>query len=210
MTLTKNNLACFIIILFHVTAVIGVSIGFQDWFIAKTPLNLLVVTVLFFILFPIASKRNIILFLMFFGLSIFAEWLGVTYGLIFGEYSYGANFGPKVSGVPLFIGAKWAILTFVSSRISHRFLKSKWLISLSGASFMLLLDFFMEKSAPVFDFWEFKGGIAPLQNYVGWFGLAFLFQYILNIKKNEGNLAISYTIYFAQLLFFLYFFFYNS
>lgn len=206
----KVILGSFIVWLFHISAIIGISIGYQNWFIEKTPLNLVIVTVCFFWVFPIKSKRNLLLFLLFCFLGIFAEWLGVTYGLIFGSYSYGANFGPKILGVPWLIGVKWAMLTFVCSIIANQYVKNKWIASMFAALLMLLLDFFMEKSAPIFDFWEFKGGVAPLQNYIGWFGIALLFQFILNQKKPEGNIIFSYCVYFAQLLFFIYFFIWNS
>jgi putative membrane protein len=139
---------------------------------------------------------------------MFAEWLGITTGLLFGEYQYGTNFGIKIEGVPLLIGSYWAILTFITMSITD-YLKINIFIKIGLAgALMVLLDFFMEASAARFNFWEFLDNDPPLLNYISWFLLGLLFQGILRALKITGDKAFSLHLYLAQFLFFFYFYFY--
>jgi len=199
--------AIWVIWIFHSSALIGISLGFEDWFVSKTPVNLVISSILLFLVFPIDTVRKIGVFaLLWFG-GMFAEWVGVHYGILFGTYSYGANLGPKFDGVPLLIGVNWALLSFISARIAQ-FVSGKAIIQIVfAASLMLVLDYFMEQSAPRFDFWEFDQGMVPLKNYICWLGVALLFQALIRVMKISGDLKFSVHLYAAQLVFFLYFFF---
>ncbi|MFT5168751.1 MAG: putative membrane protein, partial [Saprospiraceae bacterium] len=61
-------------------------------------------------------------------------------------------------------------------------------------------------SAPIFDFWRFENGIAPLKNYIAWFGIAILFHFIFQSLKLKGDTKLAYHLYAAQLIFFIYFY----
>ena len=112
-SIPKTTVAIFLIWLFHISAIIGISMGNHDWFVGKTPINLLLCLALFIWVFPIDSFRKWIAFVLFFSGGMLAEWLGVNFGLLFGDYAYGQNLGPKLDGVPFLIGVNWALLTFV-------------------------------------------------------------------------------------------------
>lgn len=196
-----------IIWLFHISAMIGITLGEQDWFVEQTPLNLIISLLIFLAFYPIDTFKKSIAFLIFFTGGIFAEWLGVTHQLLFGEYAYGENFGPKLDGVPYLIGAYWAILTFVTASIMDY---TKWhMITkiIGAAGLMVLLDFLMEHTAPIFDFWTFVGGIPTTENYVTWFALGILFQIVIKALKISGNKLLSLNLYLAQFVFFLFFYF---
>lgn len=201
-------LSIFIIWLFTISAITGVSIGQQEWFMSKTPLNLLLILSLLILAFPLKETRVILLFLFISVSSIFAEWLGVNYGLIFGDYTYGNNFGPKIGGVPYLIGINWAFLTLITAAMASSWFSNFGLRVLAGAALMVLLDVFLEYSAPRFDFWYWEQGSPPIQNYLGWFALSAGYQMIYQKLKITGNVALSYNIYASQLLFFVYFFFF--
>lgn len=202
----KDILAIWILWIFNIAALVGISIGFEEWFVSKTPLNLIISTLLLFIVFPVNTARKGAVFaLLWFG-GMLAEWLGVHYGILFGSYSYGANLGLKVDGVPLLIGINWALLTFISARIAQHLIKNNIVQILLGATLMLILDYFMEHSAPRFDFWEFEDGLAPLKNYISWFLIAVLFHTLVKWTKLTGDLRFSLHLYAAQLLFFVYFY----
>jgi bisanhydrobacterioruberin hydratase len=98
----KNNnlksLSIFIIWLFQVSAIIGISLGHHDWFISKTPLNLIITAVLFIIHFPIDSLKKVAITFMIFAFSVLIEWIGVHFGFLFGVYEYGKNLGIKIDG----------------------------------------------------------------------------------------------------------------
>lgn len=200
----KTPLGIFLVWLFHINGIIGIAIGHQEWFIEKTPLNFLVCTLLFIWIYPMQTTRKWTLFCVFFVTGMFAEWLGANYSLLFGNYDYGANLGPKLDGVPYFIGINWALLTFITAGIVSKFVLNIWLRALLGASFMVFLDFLMEQSAPAFDFWSF-GEEVPLENYITWYLLAFLFHVVFQKIKISGNFVFSLNLFFAQVVFFGYF-----
>ncbi|MEM8509062.1 MAG: carotenoid biosynthesis protein [Bacteroidota bacterium] len=196
--------AVFLVWLFHLSAIIGISLGFKDWFLTKTPINLLVCTVLFFWVYPVNSRRKILIFLVFFLIGMLAEWLGANHGILFGSYDYGNNLGYKIDGVPLFIGINWALLSFISAEVSRKIMERFWGKALLAAFLMVFLDFFMEQNAPNFDFWSF-GEHVPIENYITWFILAFVLQFFLHKSKINGNFSICLHLYLAQLFFFTYF-----
>ena len=204
----KSILSIFIVWLFHISAIVGICLGNLDWFNRKTPLNLGLSLGLFLVIYPINNSKKIIAFIIFFLGGMFAEWLGVNYGILFGDYKYGQNFGPKLDGVPYLIGFYWALLTFITASILNYTNFSSWLKIVISAGLMVLLDFFMEHSAPIFDFWEFKDGLAPLENYTAWFAIAIIFHAILNQLKIKGEKLFALNLYAAQLSFFIFFFFY--
>ncbi|MGB5378779.1 carotenoid biosynthesis protein [Muriicola sp.] len=203
----KNGIwAIYVVWLFNISAIAGISLGFEEWFVTKTPLNLIISSLLFFLVFPVDNtKKGLIFGLLWFG-GMFAEWIGIHYGILFGTYSYGANLGIKIDGVPVLIGINWALLTFITARIAQYLNKNSILQIFIGASLMLVIDFFMEQSAPRFDFWEFQNDVVPFKNYVSWFLIALLFHGVIKWTKITGDLRFSIHLYAAQLLFFVYFY----
>ena len=112
--------------------------------------------------------------------------------MIFGTYEYGENLGYKVGGVPLMICVNWGVLTVVTADVGKYIHKNIWIRSAIGGLLMMLLDVAIEVSAPRFDFWEFEGGHVPVQNYIGWFVVAFIAHAIfqrfeINTNKKIGN-----------------------
>lgn len=211
-SLSKQKYSLYIAIgilwLFHVSGIIGISLGYQEWFASRTFLNLNIIFLVLLIFYPVNSIKKGVFLLLFGGLGYFAEYLGVNFGLFFGDYSYGNNFGPKIQGVPILIGLNWAILTFVCGSIANKISKNLIIKSLIGTSMMLFLDVFMEKVAPLFDFWEFSGGDAPIDNYIAWGVISLIFHLIFHSAKIKGHFQISIHIYIVQLLFFIYFYVY--
>jgi uncharacterized membrane protein len=50
------------------------------------------------------------------------------------------------------------------------------------------LDFFFEPVAMLYDFWSWQNNKIPVQNYFGWFGLAFILQlYFQHSLVNKQN-----------------------
>lgn len=207
MKFTPLNSAIFLIWLFHISGIIGILVGYEQLFIALTPINLFVCLGAILWVDQWQNKR-LLLLLIPFSIGMFAEILGVNYGYFFGEYAYGKNLGPKVLGVPWFIGVNWAILTYCSANIAKRLTHNLLLSSLIGASLMVGLDFVIEISAPRFDFWSFKDGIIPLQNYLAWFGFGFLANFLFQKFNPHGNTVLAYHIMIAFFFFFLIFAFF--
>jgi len=204
--LTKKGFSLYLLWIFHISAMVGITLGYANWFMPKTPLNLFLVFVLLLLSF---SERPLKLWLgiaLFFVGGMSLEWVGVHYGFLFGSYSYGQNLGPKLDGIPYFIGINWALLTLVTGVMATALVKNKLGRILLGSTLMVALDFLLEFSAPIFDFWTFEGGLAPLQNYVAWFGFSFLFHWVYQSLQVKGDKTFAYHLYIVQIVFFGYFY----
>jgi putative membrane protein len=139
-------------------------------------------------------------------LSFFVEVLGVKTELIFGSYYYGGSFGYKLFSVPLLIGLNWAMLLYITAQFSK--FKNRMINALFGAFLMVFLDYFMEQNASKFDFWHWKEGIIPIQNYVAWFFISFILNLMVQKHLSQISNLTAKVFYFAQVAFFmaLYFF----
>jgi len=188
--------------LFTVSALIGISMGYLDWFIPKTPVNLLLCFLLLLINVPFGTARGSAAFVLSFLVGMGIEIAGVATGDIFGEYVYGANLGFKAWGVPLMIGIYWAVLVVVTSQMARQVFSGTIAASLTGAALMVGLDFFMEQMASQFDFWHFEHHIAPFQNYVAWFVTAFVLQVVTRICTPKSDGRFSLHLFMNQLVFF--------
>lgn len=198
----KTTLAIGLVWLFNITAIIGIGLGHQEWFIEKTYVNMLLYTVFLIALFPINNSRNIFLFTLAFLIGMSSEWIGVHTSWLFGSYFYGENLGIKLGGVPLLIGVNWAVLSLISADLAHQLNTSKYIKALLAASLMVGLDLFMEYSAASLDFWYFEGGLAPLKNYLSWFAVAFVIQLLINDIYSHGNRKYSLHLILSQYAFF--------
>lgn len=202
LTFNKQNISIFIIWLFVISAIIGIYLGYVNWFIEKTPLNLLLGAGLLFWNFPIDSLRKFGIWGAAFSIGMLVEIVGVQTGSIFGNYYYGENLGIKLLGVPLLIGVNWAVLSFITAAIGTRLTRNFWSSILIGAGFMLGLDFLLEPLAGIFDFWHFEGGIVPIQNYVAWFITALFLQYMVRKTLNFDKPYFSTHLFLSQVIFF--------
>lgn len=206
MKASVKNISIGMIWLVQVSGLIGISLGYQEWFIVKTPYNLLLGALVLIINFPINSRLKWLLFIGSGLVGMIAEWLGVNYGLMFGEYSYGTNLGLKIWGVPLLIGVNWAVLCFITAALASKTKQPIWIKAAIGAALMVFLDYFMEFSAPGFDFWQFSGEGATFINYRDWFVVAYLLHLAYHKLDIKGDSQISFHLYGAQLLFFAWFY----
>jgi len=195
----KSALVLFLWIV-HISALIGLALGYEEFFLSKSPFTMLLLLALLVYYFPIDAPKTILLFLSFTILGIAVEWVGVHTRWLFGTYEYGANFGPKIDGIPYLIGVNWALLTFCSHQIARRFLNNKWTISLLGALLMVVLDLFLEQICDYAGFWTFENG-AGWFNYLCWFVIAYLLHLIAFAFKLKGDFKISIHLYIVQLIF---------
>jgi len=199
------NISIFVIWLFHVSAIIGITLGYQQWFVSKTPLNLLIQAALLILCFPINTSKKLIVFSGCFLAGMLVEAIGVQYSFLFGNYYYGENLGFKVFDVPLLIGVNWAILVFVTAAIAQRLSKNFLKKIIIGATLMVVLDVVIEAVAPTFDFWYFTEGHPPIRNFISWFLVASFLHYVFQYFKLDGDFKFALNLYLAQFVFFGYF-----
>ncbi len=198
----KLNCSIFIIWLFTISGIIGISSSSQDWFLENTPLNLTIYFLLILLNIKSYNYKLIVALSIPFFLGFISEGLGVNYGYIFGSYDYGENLGYKVWGVPVTICFNWVVLTVITNDLGKRFFQNTFFISIFGAFLMTLLDVIIEVSAPRFDYWEFEKGLVPIQNYMGWFGVAFLAHILYSLFKVKSNQKLSLHLLLAITVFF--------
>jgi|LakMenEpi03Aug12_release.lakeMendotaPanAssembly.Ray.scaffolds.fasta_scaffold423995_2 putative membrane protein len=203
----KLAFSIFLIWLFHVSGIIGILIGYENWFVGLTPLNLLLCFgVVLWNIEPFSIKEMLILLIPFV-IGFYAEYIGVHYGFLFGSYRYGDNLGYKLADIPLMIGINWALLIYASTGLSRYFSVNRYVRIVIASFLMVFLDFFMETTAPRFDFWVFKDGVAPLQNYIGWFLVALIANSCYMFFRPKVNQVLATHLYAVMLIFFVVFYF---
>ena len=189
--------------LFHVSGLCGILFIDRELFLETTPINLFVTFIMLFVNQP-QMDRSVALaagFAFVMGLSV--EFLGVNFGLIFGDYVYGNNLGLKIGGVPLLIGANWVMLAFITGSVAAIFFDTSALkAAVFGAFLMVLIDLIIEPVAPKFDFWEFADITAPLSNYIGWFLVAFPIQWVYQTQVKIKDRVFSFHLVLVQFFFF--------
>ena len=137
------------------------------------------------------------------------EWLGVQTEQIFGSYLYGQTLQPSIDGIPISIGSAWFVMLIASTAVAQKIAPK----SLAGSRFktaflvallMVCFDLLMEPAAVKLDYWTWINDHIPLQNYLAWFGLGFIFATIgLHTGLFRQLLPrIAIHCYFAQLLYF--------
>ena len=137
------------------------------------------------------------------------EWLGVRTGKIFGSYVYGQTLQPSIAGVPISIGCAWFVMLIASMAVAQavapNFVAGN-LVKLSCfvALLMVCFDLLMEPAAVKLNYWIWVKDYIPVQNYLAWFGLSFVFTTVgLRIGLFRQLLPrIAFHSYFAQLVYF--------
>jgi putative membrane protein len=203
----KENISIFIIWLVTISGVIGIWLGHGDWFLPKTIFNLSLGAAILIWNFPIKNGwKSLVIWSIVYLIGMIAEIIGTKTGILFGNYSYGNNLGPKIIGVPPLIGINWIVLTFLSATIAKRVIKFKWLSIICGALLMVGLDFFIEPIAPIFDFWSWDEGFAPLKNFIHWFIVSLLMQAVVYDELPVKNHYLPIHHFASQVLFFTFFY----
>ena len=197
------RLSIFFLWLINFSGFFGILSEQNGFFLSTTPYVLSLTLLLLILNHDLSDKKSIIGLMLIFLFGLIVEILGVNYGLFFGEYSYGANLGPKIYEVPYVIGFNWVLLIIATGSISDKLIKGKEIYKILFASFlMVLVDLLIEKSAPKLDFWEFVISPVPFSNYLWWFIFSLCFQYIFfkTVKTKELNLSSNILV--IQFLFF--------
>ncbi|HSJ67948.1 MAG TPA: carotenoid biosynthesis protein [Anditalea sp.] len=183
----------FIIAIFYLVGIIGMAVpAVRPYFQMLTPFHLLLSTVILLLFHKEWSTDFYIFSSLAFLIGFGAEVVGVQTGLIFGDYTYGTVLGPKVLGVPLMIGVNWFLLVYITGSLFNNYITNDIIAALMAALLMVLLDFLIEPVAIALDFWTWHSDDIPLENYIGWLGVAFLIQLIyrkMSFNK-ENSVAI--------------------
>ena len=196
----KNTIR--LIVSMHVAGLLGFVLA-PEYFVPLTAFNLIFGSYL--VLRQPLIKKEIsitpLLLLLLCGFAI--EVAGVKTGLLFGEYQYGKAFGIKFLEVPVLIGLNWAMLIFCSITLLKKFKFKPITTSFLVALLLTGIDFFIEQTAMKYDFWYWKNGIIPIQNYLAWFVVSFFLTFIFQSKINCEHKKYSVVYLLCQLVFFI-------
>ncbi|MDZ7604320.1 MAG: carotenoid biosynthesis protein [Cyclobacteriaceae bacterium] len=203
----KIKISVFVIWLVTIVGLLGIWLVHESWFLSKTPFTLMLGAGLLYWNFPVKNGwSSLAIWSLVYLIGIGVEIVGVNTGWLFGEYHYGQNLGPRIFGVPLLIGVNWTILTFLTATICKRYIRQKWLSLLIGALLMVGLDFLIEPTAPIFDFWYWSEGLAPLRNFVDWFVVSLILQVLIQKELHGGNNPYPMHHFATQVVFFAFFY----
>jgi bisanhydrobacterioruberin hydratase len=193
------------LLIIYTVGIIGIAIPIHKDFVLLTPLNLFVSSLIMLWNHSSFSLKNIsvLLFVSVFG--FLAEAHGTNYGIIFGDYRYGNILGWRLWQTPLAAGLLWLIVTYGAGVFLNTFFpKIHFLLKATlGALLLVSLDTFIEPVAIHLGFWSWAGNIVPLQNYIGWYVIAWIqlavFSYFLPNEKNK----IGIVLLLLQFIFFI-------
>ena len=186
-----------LIVIFHIVGLVGFTNDpLVNLFKVLVPFHLLLM--LGIVLWNNTSwnKQFIIFSTLTLFFSFIVEMIGTNTGLIFGEYSYGKTLGLKLWNTPLLIAVNWYVLVLgVGSVLSYLHLKSNLVVAAIGASILTLLDALIEPIAIKFDYWQWNMIEVPVQNYLAWWVLAFIFILIFRkLHFNKQNIVVAFLL----------------
>jgi putative membrane protein len=208
---TVENRFIWVVSIIYVVGIAGFLIPeLNPLFLKLTPWNLIAAFVIAWIFHKKWELSHVLTILGLGVAGFFVEFIGVKTGVIFGSYSYGSTLGAKWQGTPYLIGLNWAALILYTSSIFAGAVKSNIGRSILAAAVMTLYDFFMEPVAMKYDFWDWKDGIIPIQNYVAWFLIALVFHLILNAITKPIRNRMAASLFYIQFGFFLILFLANK
>jgi len=200
----KRYVVAFFVI-FYVVGIIGMALPIsQQLFIKLVPVALLL-SLIFILLFhqPAFNTRTILVFIAIAVIGYFIEVIGVNTHLIFGHYTYGDALGIKILNTPLLIGLNWLMLMYAGSSFTEQLKLNGWFRIVVASFLILLYDIVLEKIAPLLNMWHWENGIVPIQNYISWFLITFLFQGLLKVTKVKTTNSLAFLIVLMQVIFFL-------
>jgi putative membrane protein len=200
----RASLFKFIIFIFHLVGIIGMSIpNLRPFFQIMTPFHLLL-SLGILLLFHSDWNKSF----SFFAISAFligygSEVLGVHTGFPFGNYHYGTVLGIQLFEVPLMIGVNWLLLVYLTGNLFSEKIKNNWLAAALGAGLMVGIDFLIEPVAIKLDFWSWERNEIPLSNYIGWLAIGYLIHLIFRKASFQKENPISSFLLINLIAFFI-------
>ena len=135
--------------------------------------------------------------------TLLLEIVGVATGLVFGSYAYGNTLGFGIGEVPVLIGINWTLIILGSLALVKRWISHSTLAALATAACTVVFDWIMEPVAMALDYWNWDAHTIPLQNYIAWFVIAFIFARVHEAMRLTTSTTIPTLIVGVQAVFFL-------
>jgi bisanhydrobacterioruberin hydratase len=126
-----------------------------------------------------ASPANLGGLLAAAGVGFIAEYVGVSYGFLFGRYVYTGTLQPLLLGVPLVMACAWMILFAYVKQMLLPFKLSKLTEMTISGVWMVAIDLLIDPlAANRLGYWRWIETGAyygvPARNFLGWFLVSFM------------------------------------
>lgn len=193
----------YLIIIYCVGLALSYFEATQALFQFLIPINILFSLGVLFLFHEGDFKKIILPFFVIAFLSFLVEGIGVNTGKIFGNYIYLTALGVKVWNTPIMIGVNWFLLIYCTQVLAQRWTRNPFILASIASAFMVMYDWVLEPVAINFNFWNWYGNPIPLQNYLAWFVLAWLFHIFLFKIKFQAKNRLAVAIFFIQFVFFI-------
>ncbi len=189
---------------FYLVGLIGHALpATYAFMIILTPYTLLATAIVGFFPYALDKEYKLLLWAVItFLITLFLEILGVKTGLVFGSYAYGETLGLQFMGVPVLIGINWTLVILGTLTIVERFTKSVPAVMILTALITVVFDYIMEPVAIALDYWSWEGGPIPLQNYVAWGVISFIFAGLFKLMGLTNRRPLPLVILATQTIFF--------
>ena len=202
-TKLKLKVSIIILIAFYISGIVGILTKNQTIdFLSLTPLNLLVNATLLLLNHQKGTNKQWLVFLIIAVIGYFIEVIGVTTGVIFGDYFYKTTLGWKLFETPLIIGVNWMLLTYGVVYTIGIKIKNTIGIAFVSACLLVALDILIEPVAIKYDFWAWKQAIVPFKNYIAWFFISFILCYVVAHYKSVSKNNFAPYLLVMQFIFF--------
>jgi putative membrane protein len=193
-----------IIIIFYLVGIAGLSLEFsREIFRLLVPFTLLGSVILMLLMDESNSGKLWYILAVIYITSFFIEMIGVNTGIVFGTYEYGRTLGFEVVGTPLIIGINWIILVYAIWQWIGKARMNGLVKILLASLAMVVYDFVLEPIAMILDMWDWEGGQIPVQNYIAWFVISFIFFSMFQVMGIKIRNKISTVLLLTQFGFFI-------
>lgn len=138
------------------------------------------------------KKAGSLISVVIFLFSYLAEFIGSSYGILFGDYYYTNRFAPNLFDVPIAIGFAWLMVMGTSHALACAITEKKWLQPIIGACVAVIIDLIIDPVAfklKQYWIWEEDGVYydIPFSNFLGWFIVALVLHvFILFFSPNKN------------------------
>ncbi len=196
-------------VLFYTVGVLGMIYEpTRSFFMSLTPLALLLSSFALALFHrSVFGKKEALVFAAIVIFGYLVEVVGVNTGKIFGVYAYGDTLGLKAWETPFMIGLNWLLLVYTSAAMVQHFNVPRYLQPVVASLLMLGYDFILEPIAPRIDMWEWANDAAPLENFIAWGLVAYIFHTVLLLSRIQIKNSLAIAIFILQILFFAHLYF---
>lgn len=184
--------------------IFSLMFGVQE--VARLSYAVLFLTILLVMAYTVRrlTKGQVVVMIVIGVSGLFAEIIGVSTGIIFGEYEYITGLGPKFFNVPLLLAAMWVLVSWYGLAVFEATKKQFGKYALLIAAWAVVMyDVFLEPFATASNLWVWADGYVPFINYATWFVLALIFVSLLvKSKVHQVNGSFVAGIALIQILYF--------